>query len=89
MTMMRFDPEAFDLDLALRREWLETNGNGFASSTVAGVHTRCYHGLLVAATKPPLGRFVLLAKLEERLVLDARRMEFSTKRYPGAIHSEG
>lgn len=90
MTVVRFDQEGFDLDLALRSEWLETNGiGGFASSTVAGVNTRRYHGLLVAATKPPLGRFVVLAKLEETLVLGGRRMELSTNRYPGAIHPEG
>lgn len=41
---------------ALQREWLETNGlGGYASSTVAGIHTRRYHGLLIAATKPPVG----------------------------------
>jgi glycogen debranching enzyme len=45
-----------DLDAALRREWLETNGlGGFASSTIVGLNTRRYHGLLVAATKPPVG----------------------------------
>jgi glycogen debranching enzyme len=42
-----------NLDLAARREWLETNGlGGFASSTIAGLNTRRYHGLLVAATEP-------------------------------------
>ncbi len=34
-------------------EWLETDGlGGFASGTVAGLRTRCYHALLLAATKP-------------------------------------
>jgi hypothetical protein len=29
-----------DLDAALRREWLETNGlGGFASGTICGLHT--------------------------------------------------
>jgi hypothetical protein len=38
------------LDLALTREWLETNGlGGFASSTIVGLNTRRYHGLLTAA----------------------------------------
>ena len=50
-----------DLDAACRREWLETNGiGGFASSTITGLNTRRYHGLLVAATNPPAGRIVLL-----------------------------
>ena len=37
-------------------EWLETNGlGGWASSSITGCNTRRYHGLLVAATKPPVG----------------------------------
>ena len=44
-----------DLDYASRREWLETNGiGGYASSTLAGLNTRRYHGLLVAATSCPM-----------------------------------
>jgi predicted glycogen debranching enzyme len=55
-----------NLDTAESREWLVTNGiGGFASGTVAGLLTRRYHGLLVAALKPPLGRTLLLAKLDE------------------------
>ena len=41
----------------LTREWLVTNGlGGYASGTVAGVATRRYHGLLIAALPAPLGR---------------------------------
>ena len=63
--MIQFKKEICgDLDAALQREWLETNGlGGFASSTIAGLNTRRYHGLLVAATKPPVGRLVLLSKV--------------------------
>jgi predicted glycogen debranching enzyme len=68
---LRVDPETFrDADLALTREWLVTNGlGGFASSTVAGVNTRRYHGLLVAALSPPVQRMVLLAAMEEWLLI--------------------
>ncbi len=77
-------------DVASRREWLETNGiGGFASSTAIGLNTRRYHGLLVAATRPPVGRMVLLSKIEETLIVDGRRVELGTNRYPGAIHPEG
>ncbi|HEU4836453.1 MAG TPA: amylo-alpha-1,6-glucosidase [Pyrinomonadaceae bacterium] len=73
-----------------QREWLETNGiGGFASSTVIGLNTRRYHGLLTAATKPPVGRLVLLSKLEETLVIDGRRFELSANQYPGVIHPQG
>ena len=72
------------------REWLETNGiGGFSSSTNIGLNTRRYHGLLTAATKPPVGRLVLLSKLEETLVIDGRRYQLSTNQYPGAVHPQG
>ena len=79
-----------DLNEATAREWLETNGlGGFASSTVAGLNTRRYHGLLVAATRPPVGRTSLLSKLEETLVVDGRRYELSVNQYPGVVHPQG
>jgi predicted glycogen debranching enzyme len=56
---------------ATRREWLVTNGTGsFAMGTVAGVRTRSYHGLLVAAVDPPVDRRVLVTSLEESAVVE-------------------
>jgi glycogen debranching enzyme len=79
-----------NLEIALHREWLETNGlGGYASSTIVGLNTRRYHGLLVAATKPPVGRMVLLSKLEETLVVDGRQFDLSANCYPGVVHPEG
>jgi glycogen debranching enzyme len=63
-------PGADDGHQLLSREWLVTNGlGGYASGTVAGVATRRYHGLLVAALPNPLGRTVMLGHLAERLLL--------------------
>jgi predicted glycogen debranching enzyme len=89
--MIEFNKETCgNLDAALRREWLETNGlGGFASSTITGTNTRRYHGLLVAATKPPVGREVLLSKLEEMLLIDGHPFDLSTNRYPGVVHPQG
>jgi predicted glycogen debranching enzyme len=79
-----------NLEAGSRREWLETNGiGGFASGTINGSNTRRYHGLLIAATKPPVGRVVLLSKLEETLICDGRTFELGTNRYPGVIHPQG
>ena len=79
-----------DLAFATSREWLETNGiGGFSSSTITGLNTRRYHALLTAATKPPVGRLVLLSKLEETLIIDGRRYELSTNQYPGVVHPHG
>jgi predicted glycogen debranching enzyme len=78
------------LSRASSREWLETNGiGGFASSTVIAMNTRRYHGLLTAATRPPVGRMVLLSKLEETLVIDDRRYDLSANQYPGVVHPQG
>src|SRR6267154_1563160 len=45
-----------EVEPLLRREWLATNGlGGYASGTVAGVATRRYHGILVAALPTPHG----------------------------------
>jgi predicted glycogen debranching enzyme len=89
--MIRFGPDICqDLDAALAREWLETNGlGGFASSTIVGLNTRTYHGLLISAETPPVRRFLLLAKLEESLLLPGRRYELSCNEFPGAIHPRG
>jgi len=60
-----------NLTVAESREWLVTNGiGGFASGTIAGHLTRRYHGLLMAALKSPLGRTLLLSKLEETVEYD-------------------
>ncbi len=89
--MISFDANTCrDLDAALEREWLETNGlGGFASSTIAGLNTRRYHGLLVAATKPPVGRMVLLSKLEETVVIGDAKFDLSANQYPNVIHPRG
>jgi predicted glycogen debranching enzyme len=89
--MIKFEQESCrDLNAALTREWLETNGiGGFSSSTIIGLNTRRYHGLLTAATKPPVGRFVLLSKFEETLLINDRRYELSSNQYPGVIHPQG
>ena len=60
-----------DACFSTEREWLVTNGiGGYASGTVAGVLTRRYHGLLVAALQAPLGRTLLLTKLDETATYD-------------------
>ena len=89
--MIQFNQEIINnLHAATSREWLETNGlGGFSSSTIIGLNTRRYHGLLTAATKPPVGRIVMLSKLEETLVIDGRRYELSANQYPGTVHPQG
>ncbi|MBD2507766.1 amylo-alpha-1,6-glucosidase [Nostoc muscorum FACHB-395] len=80
-----------NLDTAESREWLVTNGiGGYASGTVAGLLTRRYHGLLVAALKPPLGRTLLLAKLDETILYDNRSYSLDTNRWAdGTVSPHG
>jgi len=80
-----------DLPSAEEREWLVTNGiGGFASGTVAGLLTRRYHGLLIATLKPPLGRTLLVAKLEELAEYDGRTYALSANRWSGgAVDPQG
>jgi len=58
-------------DLArARREWLHTNGAGaYASSTLAGMNARRYHGLLVAALDAPHGRHVFLSHVDATVTI--------------------
>jgi predicted glycogen debranching enzyme len=59
----------------LTREWLVTNGlGGYASGSIAGVSTRRYHGLLIAALPTPIGRTVMLNHLGEWLQLPDKRV---------------
>ena len=80
-----------DLAAAERREWLSTNGiGGFASGTVAGTLTRRYHGLLIAALAPPVGRTLLATKLEETIEYDGLTRALSTNRWAGgAVDPQG
>lgn len=74
----------------LTREWLVTNGSGgFAGSTVVGCNTRRYHALLCAATRPPLGRMVLVNKADECLTVGERQFELGCNQYPGTISPNG
>jgi predicted glycogen debranching enzyme len=85
-----------DLANSSRREWLVTNGiGGYASSTISSEHTRRYHGLLIAALKPPLGRMLMVSKVDEtahyaglHYALGTNRWESSSVDPRGYTHIE-
>jgi predicted glycogen debranching enzyme len=89
--MLRFNQQiCTDFEAASSREWLETNGiGGFASGTISGANTRRYHGLLTAATRPPLGRVTVLSKFDEVLEIDGRQFELSTNQFAGGVAPHG
>ncbi len=80
-----------DVNAAESREWLVTNGlGGFASGTVGGQLTRRYHGLLIAALQPPLGRTLLVPKFDEVAEYDGRPYPLATNRWrSGVIEPQG
>src|SRR5713226_9782544 len=90
--MIQFGREVTgDFDTATSREWLITNGlGGWASGTVGGSNTRRYHGLFVPALQPPLGRTVLVSKLNERATLAGQVFALSSNEYgDGTIDPHG
>lgn len=79
-----------DFDGALGREWLVTDGlGGYASSTVLGVNTRKYHGLLVAAINPPINRWVLLTKVDEELKIGKESYALGANDFQEVMHPKG
>ncbi|HEY5610132.1 MAG TPA: amylo-alpha-1,6-glucosidase [Thermoanaerobaculia bacterium] len=75
-----------DFGIASKREWLVTNGvGGFASGTIAGLNTRRYHGLLVAALAPPLGRTLLVPALQETATSEGERYPLHVARWRGGV----
>ena len=68
-------------EAGLNHEWLVTNGlGGYAAAAINGATTRSYHGLLVAALRPPVERSVLVTKIDEEVeVTNERRQSYLYK----------
>jgi predicted glycogen debranching enzyme len=82
--------ELANFDNALQKEWLVTNGlGGYAASTVLGVNTRKYHGLLVAALQPPGNRTVCLAKMDEEVNVDGQVFLLGANEFRGVFFPQG
>ncbi|HKO90777.1 MAG TPA: amylo-alpha-1,6-glucosidase [Polyangiaceae bacterium] len=72
------------------REWLHTNGAGsYAMSTLALMHTRRYHGLLVAALDPPLRRYVIVSQLDTVASVGQRIYRLATHQFPNVAATPG
>lgn len=76
---MRFTKESLNLEKGLDKEWVITNGiGGYASSTIIGVNTRRYHGLLIAPVIPPARRMLILSKIDESFEIDGKKYDLFT-----------
>jgi predicted glycogen debranching enzyme len=70
----------------LDAEWLETDGcGGFVSGTVGGARSRRYHALLLPATRPPVGRMVLVNGIDAWLETAGGHYPLSTQCYHGGV----
>ena len=89
-TLVRSRKKAEPFERQITREWLLTNGRGgFAAGTLAGVPTRRYHGLLIAAARPPLERWLFLSSVLERVTLNDEAFEFAHFEFDGTFHPKG
>lgn len=89
-------PYSFDqsicrnLDKARSLEWLCTNGlGGYASGTIAGINSRKYHAYLAASLRPPIDRYVLWSRVEDRVVIGEKGYALSTNDFPGTVEPAG
>lgn len=63
---MKYEKEQLTLEKGLKKDWIVTNGiGGYSSSTILGINTRKYHGLLVAPFHAPGSRHLILSKIDE------------------------
>ncbi|MFL5628666.1 MAG: glycogen debranching enzyme N-terminal domain-containing protein, partial [Ktedonobacteraceae bacterium] len=81
-----------NVQVGLDREWLVTNGlGGYAAGSIEGATTRSYHGLLVAALRPPVERTVLVTKIDETVTFpDGLTLKLGVNEYQdGTIDPQG
>jgi len=75
-----------DVNEALKKEWLITNGlGGYTSSTVLGINTRKYHGLLIASFNPPTDRRVLLTQLNEEVQVNNKTYRLGARELESGV----
>ena len=69
---MKYDK--IELENGIKKEWIITNGiGGYASSTVLGINTRRYHGLLIAPLEQPARRHLILSKVDESIQIGDKK----------------
>jgi predicted glycogen debranching enzyme len=82
---VKVDQTSSELD----REWLVTNGlGGYASGTIAGLNTRRFHGLLIAALPAPHGRMMMLNQVEELLCIEGRKYHLTAENLSSATNTD-
>lgn len=88
---LAFQDELFaNLDLALTKEWLETNRKGaYSSSTVLACHTRKYHSLLAVPIHKLDQKCSLLSKVDLAIKIGDHQVDLSTNKFPTTFYPKG
>jgi predicted glycogen debranching enzyme len=91
--MQHYSIETYgELQPHVNKEWVLTNGlGGFAGSSIVGCNMRKYHGLLCAATLPPVGRIMALTRIGEIVKIDGSEelLELSINCFGTIFHPRG
>lgn len=91
MPSMMLNHEALQrFEESIQKEWITTNSlGGYSSSTVLGLNTRKYHGLLIAAFHPPGDRRVCLSKLDEEVTVGNNTCPLGSNEFRDVIFPQG
>lgn len=78
-----------DFKKNIYREWALTNGiGGYAGSSIIGAHNRTHQGYLIASLHPPVERYLLFSKTNEKIACGSRIYELATAQHKGPFASE-
>ncbi len=72
----------------IRREWALTNGiGGYAGSSIIGAHNRTHQGYLIASLHPPVERYLVFSKTNEKILSD-KEYDLTTCQHAGEVLSQ-
>lgn len=74
----------------IRKEWAVTNGiGGYAGSSILGAHNRTHQGYLIASLHPPVERYLVFSKTNERFSQDGTLYDLETSQHADRKLTEG
>ena len=79
-----------DFENTIHKEWALTNGiGGYAGGSVNGALSRTHHGYLIASYHPPVSRYLVFAKTNERLVVNETSYNLEASQHKGKKITDG
>lgn len=71
----------------LEREWVITNGiGGYCGSSIIGANARKHHAMLIASLHAPVERYMVLAKIDEKVVFGNQEDKKNLREYSFAAN---